>query len=133
MKEIIAFIEKNKFGSLATCNDGKADVRPFELVFYCDRGMFFYTSSGEDLFEQLNANPYISFCATDQNYNYSKISGTVSFSNDEDDKSKIFENSQFAKKAFANSHADNMKVFFLSHASCLLHYQADDRVVEWQF
>ncbi len=133
MNEIIAFVEQNKYGSLATCNGGKADVRPFELVFYCDRGMFFYTSVGENLYEQLNVNPYISFCATGQNYNYAKVSGTVSFSNDEDDKIKIISNSQFAQKAYTNSNVDSMKVFFLPHASCMLHYQADNRVIEWQF
>lgn len=67
MNEIIDFIEQNKYGSLATCNGGKSDIRPFELAFYCDRGMFFYTSSDKDIYEQLNVNPYISFCATDQN------------------------------------------------------------------
>lgn len=133
MNEITTFIEQNKYGSLATCSGGKADIRPFELVFHCDRGMFFYTSAGESLYEQLNENPYISFCATDQNYNYTKIAGTVSFSSDKDDITKIMAYSQFAQKVFANSNADSMKVFFLPHASCELHYQADNRVVEWQF
>ena len=133
MNKILAFIEQNKYGSLATCNGGKADVRPFELVFYCDRGMFFYTSGGEDLYAQLNVNPYISFCATDKNYNYSKISGSVLFSSDEKDKENIIEKSQFAQKIFANSNANDMKVFFLPHALCMLHYQADNKVVEWQF
>jgi len=95
--------------------------------------MFFYTSVGENLYEQLKVNPYISFCATDQNYNYAKISGTVSFSSDENDKTKIITDSQFAQKAFDNSTIDNMKVFFLPSASCILHYQADNRVIEWQF
>lgn len=133
MNEIIGFLEQNKYGSLATCNDGKSDVRPFELVFHCDKGMFFYTSSDKDVYEQLNANPYISFCATDHNNNYVKISGIVNFSNSEDDKAKIVANSQFAQKVFHNSNLDSMRVFFLQHASCMLHYYADSRVVEWQF
>lgn len=132
MNEIINFIEKNKYGSLATCNGGKSDVRPFELAFNCDRGMFFYTSSDEDVYEQLNVNSYISFCATDENFNYVKISGSVTFSNSEDDKAKIVANSQFARKVFPNSNLDNMRVFFLPHASCILHYYADNRAVEWQ-
>ena len=133
MNEIMGFIEQNKYGSLATCNGGKSDVRPFELVYQCDRGMFFYTSSDEDVYEQLNANPYICFCTTDQSFNYAKISGPVTFSDIEDDKVKIAENSQFAQKVFPNSNLGNMKVFFLPHASCMLHYFADNKVVEWQF
>lgn len=133
MKEIVTFLEKNKYGSLATCDGGKADVRPFELVFHCDRGFFFYTSAGEDVYEQLNANPNIGFCATDRDYNYTKITGAVSFSGDEDDKKKILASSRFAKEVFADSNTDRMKVFFLPHASCMLHYHADNRVVPWQF
>lgn len=133
MEEIINFIQQNKNGSLATCKDGKSDVRPFELAFHCDRGLFFYTSSDEDVYEQLKANPYVCFCTTDQSFNYAKISGTVTFSDIEDDKVKIAEKSQFAKKAFPSSNFDKMKVFFLPHASCLLHYYADNKVVEWQF
>ena len=133
MNEIIAFLQQNKYGSLATCNDSKADVRPFELVFYCDRGLFFYTSAGEDVYSQLCANPYISFCATDQAYNYAKVSGTVAFSNSEDDKAKILSNSRFAQTVFANSAVGDMKVFFLPHASCKLHYFAEHKISEWQF
>lgn len=133
MKEILDFLSQNKYGSLATCDNGKADVRPFEVVFHCDRGVFFYTSAEKDVFKQLNANPNISFCATDQNYNYAKVSGSVSFSNDNEDKTKIIANSQFAQKMFANSNADNMKVFFLPHASCVIHYHADNREVQYQF
>lgn len=133
MEEIIAFLEQNKFGNLATCIDGKADIRPFELVFFCDRGMFFYTSAGEDVYEQLHANPYISFCATDPNYNYAKICGTVSFSHENEDKEKIYATSEFAKKVFAKSNLDNMKVFFLPHAVCMLHHHSDNSVVKWQF
>ena len=69
----------------------------------------------------------------DQNFNYVKKSGTVTFSNNEDDKAKIVANSQFAKKVFFNSNLDIMKVFFLPHASCMVHYYADNRAVEWQF
>ena len=133
LNEIVGFIEQNKYGSLATCNGGKPDVRPFELVSHCDRGMFFYTSADEDVYEQLCANPNISFCATDQNKNYVKISGTVTFSNNEDDKAKIVADSQLAKEIFPNSDLDRMRVFYLPHASCLLHYYANHKAVEWQF
>lgn len=133
MNEILDFVEQNSFGSLATCNGDKADVRPFELVYYCDKGMFFYASEQDDLYKQLKENPNISFCATDKNYNYTKISGSILFSEDEKDKAKVIEKSHFAKKIYSASNANQMKVFFLPHASCMLHYHTDNKVVEWQF
>ena len=85
------------------------------------------------MFKQLNANPYISFCATDQNYNYAKISGAISFSSEKEDKTKIISNSQFAQKLFNDSNYDNMEIFFLPHATGMLHYQSDNKDVQYQY
>ncbi len=133
MKDIIAFLNQNKFGSLATCNHGDPDTRPFELAFYCDKGMFFYTSSEEDLTNQLKTNPKICFCATDANYNYVKVSGSILFSDENEDKVKILNQSEFANIAFNDSNVDKMKVFFLPHGKCMMHFHADSKVISDEF
>lgn len=133
MNKIIEFINQNKFGNLATCNNDKPDTRPFELAFHCDKGMFFYSSSEDELTNQLKQNPNICFCATDSNYNYVKVKGSVKFSEDNDDKSNILEKSKFAKNVFNDSNIDNMKVFFLSHGKCMLHFHNDNNVIIEEF
>jgi len=133
MKKIIEFLNQNKFGNLATCNNYKPDTRPFELVFYCDKGMFFYTSSDVDLTNQLITNPNICFCATDSNYNYVKVSGSVIFSVESEDKVKILEKSEFAKTIYNDSNIDKMKVFFLPHGKCMMHFHIDNKVITDEF
>ena len=133
MKQIIEFLNKNKFGNLATCNNDKPYLRPFELVYYCDKGMFFYASTEEELINQLKINPNICFCATDSNYDYVKVSGSIKFSDDKEDKEKILEKSEFAKTVYNDSNINNMKVFFLPHAECMMHFHADNGVITDKF
>ena len=133
MKNIIEFLNQNKFGNLATCTNNTPYTRPFELGFYCDRGMFFYTSCDEDLIKQLKTNPNICFCATDSNYNYVKINGSVVFSDDKSDKTKILEKSTFAKEVYNDSNMDKMQVFFLPHGNCMMHFHNNNKVTTHEF
>lgn len=133
MKNISEFLDQNKFGNLATCNDDKPDTRPFELSFHCDKGMFFYAAADEKITNELEVNPNICFCATDPNYNYVKVNGSVIFSDNEDDKAKILEKSEFAKTVYNDSNIDKMKVFFLPHGKCMMHFRNDDKVITDEF
>jgi uncharacterized pyridoxamine 5'-phosphate oxidase family protein len=133
MKDIIEFLNQNKFGNLATCYNDKPDSRPFEFVFYCDKGMYFYSSTDTELMNQLKANPNICFCATDSSYNYAKVCGSVIFSEENDDKVQILEKSEFAKKIFNDSNLDKMKVFLLPHGKCMQHFHSDNKVITDEF
>jgi uncharacterized pyridoxamine 5'-phosphate oxidase family protein len=133
MEDIIEFLNSNKFGSLATTIDGIPDVRPFEFVFYCEKGMFFYTSAKSEIETQLEANPHICFCATDSKYNYVKVSGSVVFSDDYEDKVKILKHSKLAKDYFEESNLDKMKVFYLAHGFCKKHFHKDEKTIKDEF
>ncbi|WP_352399249.1 pyridoxamine 5'-phosphate oxidase family protein [Anaerotignum sp.] len=133
MKEIIDFLNKNKFGNLATCDGSKPDARPFEVAYICEEGFFFYASSDTALSKQLKANPNICFCATDEKYNYVKVTGTIAFSNKQQDKEKVLENSHFAKKVFEAKGKDKMEVFYLQHGECMLHQHGDGSIIQKSF
>jgi len=133
MHNITDFFSTNKFGSLATCDSEKPDARPIELVYSSPDGLYFYTSATEKLTQQLAANPNICFCATDADYNYGKICGSVVFSDKQADKEKILANSKFASQIFNNSNLDKMKVFYLPHGSCMLHTHLTDQVASSTF
>lgn len=133
MNEIIEFLNNNKFGSLATNSYDKPDLRPFEMVFYSDQKMFFYTTADSDVANQLGENSNICFCATDQSYNYVKVSGSVIFSDKQEDKDKILENSQFAKEIFKNLDISKMKVFYLEHGECKKHLHSNNQTIVEKF
>ncbi|MDD3569967.1 MAG: pyridoxamine 5'-phosphate oxidase family protein [Lachnospiraceae bacterium] len=129
MKEIIDFLNKNKFGSLATCDGSKPDTRPFEVADISNQGLLFYVSSDSELCKQLKENPNISFCATDEKYDYAKVAGKISFSNKQEDKEKVLANSSFAKEVYKSGSTDKMEVFYLQHGEGMLHRHMDDKVI----
>lgn len=133
MKDIIEFLNKNKFGGLATSTNQKPDLRPFELVCICDTNLFFYVSADSDLSSQLKNNQDICFCATDENYNYVKVSGKVEFSDKQEDKKMILENSKFAKDNFNESNWDKMEVFYLAHGTAKYHLHNEAKTMDATF
>ncbi|MBA4688287.1 MAG: pyridoxamine 5'-phosphate oxidase family protein [Candidatus Galacturonibacter soehngenii] len=133
MNEIIEFLNNNKFGSLATNSYDKPDLRPFEMVFYSDQRMYFYTTVDSDVANQLGENSNICFCATDQSYNYVKVSGSVIFSDKQEDKDKILENSEFAKEIFKKLDINKMKVFYLEHGECKKHLHSNNQTIVEKF
>ena len=133
MKEIMEFLNKNKFGNLATCDGNKPDTRPFEVAYISNDGFLFYVSSDTEVYRQLKENPNICFCATDEQYNYVKVVGSISFSDKQEDKDKVLENSQFAKKVYESSGTEKMKIFCLNHGECMLHHHMNDNVVKESF
>jgi len=133
MKKIIDFLNKNKFGSLATCDGNKPDTRPFEVAYISNDGLLFYMSSDTELSKQLKANSNICFCATDEKYDYVKVVGKISFSNKQEDKDKVLANSHFAKKVYDSCGTDKMEVFYLSHGEFMLHHHMDDNIIKESF
>ena len=121
MKEILDFLSKNRFGNLATCDHTIPDTRPMEAVFHTEEGIFFYTSTQEDLANQLKANQNICFCATDSEYNYVKVKGAVKFSEQVAHKKSIMEKSVFANKVFHESNLETMLVFYLPSETAMMH------------
>ncbi len=133
MDDMIEFLNNNKFGSLATNSYDMPDVRPFEMVFYCDEGMFFYTTKDSEVAKQLAENSNICFCATDQSYNYVKVSGSVLFSDKMENKDKILKNSRFAQEIFRDLDLDKMRVFYLEHGECKKHLHSNNETIKDSF
>jgi len=133
MKEIFDFLSKNKFGSLATCTENQPDNRPIECVFTSEKGLFFYTTKGKDLAEQLDQNKNVCFSATDSEYSYVKIKGPVSMSNEKEDQFRILENSKFAKQVFANDNLSSMLVFYMPHGTGMLHQHGNNKPICHEF
>ncbi|MEA5084943.1 MAG: pyridoxamine 5'-phosphate oxidase family protein [Lachnospiraceae bacterium] len=133
MEKIIEFLNNNKFGNLATCDGNKPDTRPFEVAYVSNHEFLFYVSSDTELSKQLRVNSNICFCATNENYDYVKVVGEISFSNKQEDKDKVLANSHFAKKVYESCGTDKMEVFSLQHGECMLHRHMDDNIIRESF
>lgn len=133
MNEILEFLAQNKLGSLATCTENQPDNRPMECAFVSGKGLFFYTKKGEDLEDQLSKNKNICFTATDPNYNYIKVRGSVVFSQEAEDELNILTNSSFAKRVFQENNLSSMIVFYLPHGKAMLHSHGKNEPICCEF
>jgi uncharacterized pyridoxamine 5'-phosphate oxidase family protein len=133
MQEIIDFLKKNKFGSLATIDEETIDNRPMEMVCHGQRGFYFYAATTSEVIKQLRANENICFCATDAEYNYVKIKGTAKLSAEKEDRQMILQQSAFAKENYDEETLDNMMVIYVPGGTAMMHTHKDNQLITDRF
>ncbi len=131
--QITRFLQDNKFGTLATTTEVGLDVRPMEAVSVEPDGVYFYVAKDTPLFRQVQNNPHVAFCATDNGHNYVKLKGKVSFQNDEASKEKILASSVFAKQVYPEGDTGRMAVMLLEHGTWAHHQHGAHPLVEGEF
>lgn len=62
MIDYAAILHANPNGVLATQEKGKIKTRVFQYLFTIDGKVYFCTSNEKPVYDQIKANPYISFC-----------------------------------------------------------------------
>lgn len=124
MEEIVKFLEANKYGSLATCENGQPHVRPFEFGFKTEEGVFFYTSKDKEVYKQLSANPKASFCATDPDLTYVQLIGEVKFTEDQKHKEMILQKSDNASNIYGSADNSELIVFCMNGKAIMHQYES---------
>lgn len=105
MQRIVENIADGQRGALATIEDEKPDVRPFQFQFLHEGNFYFCTSNNKNVFNQIRKSPYAAFTTTNENKVTVRISGKVVFVNDLQLKEKVI-NQQINIKNIYES-ADN--------------------------
>lgn len=133
MEKIINFLEVNKYGSLATSENGQPYVRPFEFGFKTDEGIFFYTTEDKAVYSQLQSNPKVSFCATDKDLTYVQLTGDIKFTEEEKYKDMMLQKSDNAEKIYGTSDKNSLKVFYMPHGKAMMHQYESGYVCDENF
>ena len=133
MQEIIDFLKKNKFVSMATIDQETIDNRPMEMVCHGKRGFYFYADTTSEVVKQLRANEQVCFCATDAEYNYVKIKGTAKLSAEKEDRQMILAQSVFAKENYNDDTLENMMVIFVPGGTAMMHTHKDNELITDSF
>jgi uncharacterized pyridoxamine 5'-phosphate oxidase family protein len=98
--EIFEFINKNQTCYLATSEGNKPHVRGM-LIYRADsNGIIFHTGTTKDIFKQIQNNPNVELCFTNndfQNLVQIRVSGTAVLENDINLKEEIVANRPFLK------------------------------------
>ena len=114
MKELIDYLDNSQIQYLATIGmDQKPKVRPFQFMFEYDGKLWFCTSNQKEVYRELQVNPFVELCATNEDMSWIRIKGTVMFSKDLHVKEKVMDTSPLVKSIYQEATNPFFEVFYL--------------------
>jgi uncharacterized pyridoxamine 5'-phosphate oxidase family protein len=117
MKEVTDFYTKNPVGSLATVENGKPRVRPFQFLFADSQKLYFCTANTKDVYRQLKANPAIEFVSTSPEYVFMRASGEAKFSKDMALKKRVLDTYDMIRGIYQTPENPVFEIFCIEHGS----------------
>ena len=93
MNEVVKFLNENPVQYLATVGrDGKAKCRPFMFCFEQGNKLWFCTNSTKNVYKDIQVNPEIEICVSNQDYVWLRLNGKVKFENNINVKEECMKN-----------------------------------------
>lgn len=120
MEQVVTFLQENSSGYLATVEEGKPRVRPFQFMLEDDGKFYFCTSNTKAVYRQLQANPNVEFSSSSPNFAWLRLSGEVKFSNDRRIKERVMEISPLVKSIYQTADNPVFEIFYLDHGTALI-------------
>lgn len=121
MNEVVKFLKENPVQYFATVGkDNKAKVRPFQFILEDGGKLWFCTNNQKDVYEEMQANPYIQVCVSTPKFEWIRLSGKAVFKNDMDIKEKVIEASPLVKNLYENASNPIFEVFYLDEAKAVI-------------
>ena len=80
MNEVVKFLNENPVQYLATVGrDGKAKCRPFMFAGEKDGKLWFCTNNQKDVYQDMQANPYVEVSVSSPAYAWIRLNGKAVF------------------------------------------------------
>ena len=121
MNEVVKFLKENPVQYFATVGkDNKAKVRPFQFILEDGGKLWFCTNNQKDVYEEMQANPYVEVCVSTPKFEWIRLSGKAVFKNDMDIKEKVIEASPLVKNLYESASNPIFEVFYLDEAKAVI-------------
>ena len=121
MNEVVKFLKENPVQYFATVGkDNKAKVRPFQFILEDGGKLWFCTNNQKDVYEEMQANPYVQLCVSTPKFEWIRLSGKAVFKNDMDIKEKVIEASPLVKNLYESASNPIFEVFYLDEAKAVI-------------
>lgn len=120
MNEAVKFLNENTNGFLATVEEGKPRVRPFQFMLEEEGKFFFCTANTKDVYKQLQATPYVEFSSSSPQFAWIRLSGEIKFSDDLKIKEKILENNGLVKSIYQRAENPIFEIFYIEHGVAVI-------------
>ena len=113
MKKVVEFLQENPVQYLATVGrDGKAKCRPFMFFFEQDGKLWFCTNNTKDVYQDMQANPYVEVSVSSPSYAWIRLHGKAVFENNMAVKEGCM-NNPIVKGQYQNADNPIFEVFYL--------------------
>lgn len=117
MSTVTDFLTKSQVQYLATVGlDGRPKVRPFQFMLEEGGRLYFCTSNQKPVFQEIQKQPYVEFCASGANFSWLRLSGRVVFSKELKLKARIQEASPIVKSIYKTPENPAFEIFSLADA-----------------
>ena len=121
MNEVVKFLKENPVQYFATVGkDNKAKVWPFQFILEDGGKLWFCTNNQKDVYEEMQANPYVQVCVSTPKFEWIRLSGKAVFKNDMDIKEKVIEASPLVKNLYESASNPIFEVFYLDEAKAVI-------------
>jgi uncharacterized pyridoxamine 5'-phosphate oxidase family protein len=121
MKAVIDFLVRSQVQYFATVGlDGRPKVRPFQFMLEDSGKLYFCTSSQKKVYREIQAQPFVELCASDEEFSWLRLNGRAVFSQDLTIKEKVQEASPLVKSIYRTPDNPEFEVFYLDEAVAII-------------
>ncbi len=120
MQDVVKFLKENSAGFLATVDNGRPRVRPFQFMLEESGKLYFCTNNTKDVFKQLKVNPYLEFSSVTGNFAWIRLQGKAVFTDDPAMKAKILASSELVKSIYQKPDNPVFEIFYIAEGTAVM-------------
>lgn len=114
MIDFTKILTENPNGVLATVANGKPATRVFQYLFADENKVYFCTNSQKPIYEQIQANPNVSFCTYPQDFApVLSVNGKAVFVEDVALKARVLDENPLIKGIYNSPDNPIFKLFYI--------------------
>ena len=114
MKRFEEILQANPNGVMATQDGARVQTRVFQQMFTDGNKIYFCTSGEKEVYKQLQANPYVSFCVHPANFSpVLSVNGKAVFTEDIALKTRAMDENPMIKDLYGGVENPHFKLFYI--------------------
>jgi len=133
MREIVEFLNENINGFLATLEEGKPRVRPYQFMLEDGGKLCFSTNNTKEVCKQLKADPSMEFSSSNSRGGWIRLRGEVKFSGEPRIKQLILDKSETVRSIYKTPDNPMFEVFYLDQGMAQIMGAAGQPIQKLEF
>ena len=114
MTNFSEILQKNLYGVIATQDGKKVKTRVFQYLFTVNNKFYFGTTNNKPVYEQLQANPYVSYCTFSSDFSpVLSLNGKAVFVNDMKLKTRAMDDYPAIKDLYKSPDNPIFEIFYI--------------------